>query len=258
MQDLVSLLQKLNLNQQEAKAYLFCLENGPTTIAQLSKYLQKDRTIIYRLIDKLTNLKILGKEAKQFAPKISAVPPRRLIELIKREERKWKKVELLFAEHLPQLQGIQNSPGTLKPKIHFYEGIEEVRQSWLDHLEQVGEDKTICTFGATTIQTVKQYWPKFNQEYLKVREDKNIFLKLLISDQNKQILSESYNPQLWQVRFSGTASKLNLEVQFSSQSINFTIFEPTPSALILENQQLCTFFKILFEQLWDNATILGP
>jgi sugar-specific transcriptional regulator TrmB len=249
------LLEKIGLKETEARFYLTALEIGPTTMQHIAKKAGLHRATAYQAFDSLAEKNLLEYDSKSYGRKIAAVAPKKVIALIEKHEREWRKIKLKYEAKLPMLEALRKSDDTLKPNVYFYEGMDQVKQSWFDHLNQVPSDEpVIYNFGVTTFQTLLDRWPSMHEEYIEIREKKGFDFKLLAggNDVHNAMLKDQTRTE---IRVSDISSTImSLEVQFSMKSIHLSIYDENPTALIIENQTLSQFFKILFDQFWAKAT----
>lgn len=120
-------LINIGLEEIEANIYLYLLENGPRTHLQLSREINKDRSKIYRYVDKLTKKNLLEESTDAWGKKLQAAKPEN-IDLFFQE-----KEEILKSqkENLPILiEELKNLPtySQREFEIKNYHGQEGLRQ----------------------------------------------------------------------------------------------------------------------------------
>ncbi len=152
---LESLLSLLDLPTTEARVYVSLLESGPKNIQEAGKKNALGRATIYKVIHGLLKKGLVEFDSKSYGKRVRAVSPRKILALIEEKERTVRKVKLKFQAKLPALEALHFQKASLKPTVYFYEGIEQMKRSWLDFLEQTGGGNTIFSFGATRISLIR-------------------------------------------------------------------------------------------------------
>lgn len=91
---LLALLQKLNLTENEARYYVLINQNPGLTLNEIQKKLQISNATTYRIFDKLQNLGLITSSPDNWRKNISSVSISALADLVAKENRKLKKIEL--------------------------------------------------------------------------------------------------------------------------------------------------------------------
>jgi DNA-binding MarR family transcriptional regulator len=91
---LLALLQKLNLTENEARFYVLLNQNPGLTLNEVQNKLQISNATTYRIFDKLTSLGLITSSQENWRKNISSVSISALADLIARENRKLKRIEL--------------------------------------------------------------------------------------------------------------------------------------------------------------------
>lgn len=249
MKNLVNLLKKLDLSEREVGVYLYCLENRPASIADLAKFLKKERMIVYRVVDKLVEMGILEKENKEFGPKVLAAPPQRLLEIIKKEQRKWKKIELQLEGELPRLKGMQKSQADLKPRIHFFEGLDGVKKACSLFLEGKQGDRVILF---ANNEVVQKEWPEFDEEIRQMRVQAGV--KALMIHPNTKLgkkLALRDKEHLRQIKVLPVGINYDSTMGVLDDRVLLMGFKP-PQAVVLKNEELAKTIRIALNLLWQK------
>src|SRR5438105_1212652 len=111
-------IEKLGLSDKETKVYLAALSLGEASVTDLARQAALKRSTVHLAIGELIMLGLLSETKKNKRRIISAVHPRRLLELARFRANQ-------VEDMLPELLAVYNAPKE-KPKIQVFEGIEGV------------------------------------------------------------------------------------------------------------------------------------
>ncbi|MFA7208683.1 MAG: helix-turn-helix domain-containing protein [Parcubacteria group bacterium] len=119
-------MQKLGLNEKEAKAYLAALELGETTLQRIVAKSGISRTTIYDVLESLKQRGLVSTVKKSKKLYYYAEEPDSLQnELDEKQD--------LLKKAMPQLLAMANLIDC-KPKIKYYEGLEGLKEVYMDSL----------------------------------------------------------------------------------------------------------------------------
>ena len=113
-------LVDIGLAQKEAGVYIALLQLGHSTVSQISRRANINRTTGYDILDSLCTkglVSISGKEPKQ---EYTAESPEALAKFISGEIRRKNEALQKTEEIIPELKSIHNIKD--RPKVFFYEG----------------------------------------------------------------------------------------------------------------------------------------
>lgn len=124
---LIQDLRKYDLSQEEAQVYLHLLKSFFSTALQISKEMHIGRTKVYRILDKLINLRLVEKKMSDRGLTFGAADPHRLTQIAERHE-----LEALGLKHsahtlIKQLEAIQKE-SPIQSKVLYYEGHRGLEQ----------------------------------------------------------------------------------------------------------------------------------
>jgi len=235
-------LQNYGLNEKEAKVYLAALELGETNIQRLSKKSKIKRTTIYDVVDSLKDKGLLASILKNKHRYYLASDPRELEQ--KLEERK-----LSIKAILPELLSIANIIDK-KPKIKFYEGIEGIKEIYLDTLKY--PDSPIWAWVTDEIFGLMD--DEFIDYYLSQRIKKKIWAYVIASDTPKIRTYKSLDNKFLRQTRLVRAENFNIEVEidlYGQNRIGIMAFGERVG-LIIESQKLFNTLKSIFNVNWDS------
>ena len=123
-----NILYSLGLSEQQVTVYLAALELGESNMQQLARKSGIKRTSIYNFIEELKDRGFIIEVKKKKRRMYSGVNPQQLLEI---EKLRMKELEAV----MPELMAIQNKSQT-KPRVSFYEGIDNVLAVYDDQLKE--------------------------------------------------------------------------------------------------------------------------
>lgn len=120
-------LKDLGLSERERRVYLACVKLGETSVPKISKQIKLSRDSVYQALDELKKLGLIDYDLKKYGRKVYTKNPNSVLELIKRRERRLKKIELGFKDLLPEIrQEFKDQKG---PKFKYFETTDEIRKA---------------------------------------------------------------------------------------------------------------------------------
>lgn len=237
---LASNLEKLGLDEKEAKIYLAALELEQATIQQISRKSGVKRTTAYDIIESLKKRGLMSTSAKESRTMYSAEDPRKIDQNL--DEKKE-----LFKKMLPELLSISNVLEK-KPGIRYFEGIEGIKTIYKDTL--AFPDQEMCSWWASDYTIIDPKW--FYDYYMPARLAKKIWVRTIAPENElmKKIQGEDQSA-LRQVRLiSPEEAPFEVEVALYGKSkIAMMSFEEQ-FGLIIESRKIYNTLKSIFEIQW--------
>lgn len=242
------------LSKEQAKIYLFLLENGLAPVKVIASKAGLGRALAYKVLEQLMVLGLaerredIGKVALFFP-----THPKRLKELLatKRE----RVVEA--SEALERSFGLLASSFNLlsgKPNIQFFEGVEGLQRVYDDILETNQNISVI----SSPIHHGKQEALHLIREQIKKQAEQKIQTKAItphaegqtetttpISDDEKYLITRRVIP----------AEKLNIPAQIIvyGDKVAITNFKENIITVAIESKYIAETFRMMFEYMWEKS-----
>jgi predicted transcriptional regulator len=247
-------LQKLGLNEHEARVYLAALSLGPSSATQISEQTNIKRPTVYLALD---NLAKQGLVLESFAGKkrlFEAEKPQKLEKLTKRMRRQVVDAEILLESILP---GLVKLPKQYleEPKVSFYSGIEGLKNVALE------------------ISASKSSWQFFGSG--------TKILEKLIRDKRMDILHDSWalrghpnRPKIYIITDSGVFAlgkewkqtktpwrEMKILPVTIGAGSGFIIYEDKlailniehkPFAAVIKSKEVVEVVKVMFQLIWKS------
>jgi sugar-specific transcriptional regulator TrmB len=240
--ELKDILEQIGLTSHEASVYLAALELGSGTTIQIAKKANIKRTTCY---DILLDLKIKGlifESTKEKRRLFIAEDPEKLKKDLERKE-------AVFLEALPQFRSLYNISG-VKPKIRFYEGVEGIKEVYMDTLKYSGG---FYAFGSEDIvKIVEQEWMN---AFIKKRVKKGVSVRAILPKTNyvREILRENDQKELRSTKLiDKNKYPFSIEIDIYGHSKISLISAKENLAVIIESSEIYNTLKLIFEALWDH------
>lgn len=129
MKDFEPILRTLGLLDSEIKTYLSALENGPSTVLELSKLTKLSRQASYTAIESLVSRGLMTSVLQEKKRFYAADHPQKLVDFARRREAQMKEHIQELTQSLPELELRVSGE---KPVVKVYEGKEGVRAMMAD------------------------------------------------------------------------------------------------------------------------------
>ncbi len=241
-EEIESILKEYGLSDKESQVYLACTMLGTATVVDISKQCRLPKSTCYDVLNSLIAKGIAGTVLKGKVTYFEAADANQLIQSL---ERKKKRIEAI----MPALRSMKES-AIEKPKTTMYEGMSGLK-AILDDIIQTGEDVLIIGNFSNFSRVTRHVAPQF----IRSRIQKNISCRYLSeeSDISKKIKKDD-RKELRETRFLKSLKDSGSEMYIYSKKIAIvTVSKDQPVGVIIENESIAKFQRILFRELWEKA-----
>jgi sugar-specific transcriptional regulator TrmB len=143
-------LRRLGLSGDQAKVYIYLLENGASSHLEIARVTGINRTKVYRLVDDLEKLSLAAVNISDEGKKVIPASPKNLEVQIAAEESKIEAKKSTLNMALPKLSKLFNKEDLdVKFIVNTYEGVSGFKQMLWNELKTKGE---LLGFGSGTIE----------------------------------------------------------------------------------------------------------
>lgn len=251
MQQIIDQLKQFGLGEDEARVYLYILQNGFQTALNISRSLHIGRTKVYRILDDLKDLGLVNHKLTSRGLEFGSLSYRQLEFLLIEREKELQtlkqKTPILF-EQLEKLVPLGNDPS----QVLYYSGCEG--------LEQV-------TYNSTKAQEVLRIYEvdesmdafvdhKTSETMRRLFVQNNIHIRQLTNKKHikghtdvKEII------KLWEVRHLPEKQlKISFEVMiYNDVYVIYSFHNKDIFCVEIYNQQLAQMQKELFDFVWVHS-----
>lgn len=167
--DIIHILQAVGLDSKQSQLYVTGLQMGTAPASEYAKVTGINRITAYNLLEEMVHKayftmvkKVRAKWYAPVAPEFVALEARKNADALERV--------------LPELRSLQGAKYR-KPRVRFFEGFEGVRHVYDDTLTASSE---LLNFANSAV--VRQFWPKYDEEYVEQRVKHGIHLRGIAPD----------------------------------------------------------------------------
>lgn len=235
-------LEAVGLHENEAKAYLYLLENGLSTTPQIARGTKILRTNTYHVLRSLLQKRLIEARSRGKRQAYLAHDPSALLAAhdIEREA-----IDRL----LPDLRGLYTVQKN-KPKIRFYDGFQEVKQLYMQSLE--GEE----VFAMGSMKHLSALEQDFFDFYIRAIRDRKIIFHDLVTSASaqpfgadvKSLCGELYTYKSLPPKYNSMATDIFV---WGDNIALITLSEPIFGTL-LQNKLLADTFRFMFELIGEG------
>ena len=240
--DLKYVLQEIGLAKKEAAVYLANLKIGESPVSVIAKKAGFNRVSTYDVLRRLNILGLVSYCTKADTKHFSAINPEVLISDYKEKVRNLEKA-------LPELRGLINK-NSKKPKLRYFDGIQGIKMVYEDTLTTSTE---ILNFSNSEV--IRKYWPTYDEEYVKIRAEKKIFLRGISPlDKHGLKVQKEDKENYREIRLvSSREFHFTNEINIYDDKVAITSFQDQPFGIIMESKEIAHTQRDIFKMAWLYA-----
>jgi sugar-specific transcriptional regulator TrmB len=247
---------RLELEPELADLYLALTAYGPQTISELSRNASVERTRIYRLLDRMTDLNLCEMEVQYKRSIIKPAPIGNLQILITRREQELYDLRESFTEFE---QALDNHKALATPatRVQFYKGKSGLKQMFWNETRAETERMSIL-YETTQIYTGKLFF----ERWVRRCNERNLRSRSLVGDHFLKSLEDWYdthqNERLanWQGRYlPDSVFQITHSMNVYDDVIAYYSWKAGEIfGIEIYNQELADTQRQFFEMLWAQGT----
>ncbi|MDP2695756.1 MAG: helix-turn-helix domain-containing protein [bacterium] len=240
--ELTKVLEKLDLNEKEAKTYLAMLEIGRGSVQVISRRAKIKRPTTYIILEDLRDMGLVSLIKGADTTIYTAESPEQILARQKRKEN-------IINDNLPALLAIFNTKKE-KPKVRFYEGKDRIVDLYNNVIFKSKKVDMFGSINAINANVLDQIWwnlERIEKKKIKVRE-------ILQSDEASIKFAKKHSSEMHQIKNTPKAFKFPTDnVVFDNKLIIFS-YKDLPMAVVIESNDVAITYKNMFELIWQNIT----
>ncbi len=248
MKEIEIFFEEFGLSSTEGKLYLTLLEKGPSTVLELSKLTNINRTTVHMSINQLIDIGLVSQINRGFKRYVIGEPPEKFKSIIEDEKLKIKRKEGYVSE---MIKGIYDSINNIKENtdsdVRFYRGVQNVSRLY-DMLSNVKEYRAYVN--TTAIWSVfpdnKNRFTEFAKNGLEIKEivENSSHSKFFINQY------KSYDNFKFKMLPEGIDIGTVDYMIFDGKIIVIDLL-PEPIGIVIRNKALFEHSKIVFNLMWQ-------
>jgi len=246
MANLLSILKSIGLSENQAKVYLAGLELGPTRILELARISGVKRTTIYSVMEELLDHDYFTTLKKEGKKQYLAIDPDSLKHMIlERHE--------TLTHNLPELRALY-SLSPVKPKVVFYEGIENLKRIMEEPIHLIPKGQLYYRINSGQQEMIKAVGADWWKELAEKRVKKGLPIKVIADRIPQPIpeLVEAGPKALRDIRFLPKNIHIPVREQIYGDRVAIIDLK-TLMALVIEDVNIARLHEVFFESLWDKC-----
>lgn len=244
MEALIETLSEIGLTKGEAKVYISLLKVGESKVGPIIKASLISRSKVYDILERLKSKGIVSNVEKQGVMNYQALPPKTLLNLLKKKEEKLKEQEKLLKKTLPGLMSLQ-------PKqelgVTIFEGFEGFKAM----IDQTIQDlKPEDTYEAMGISKTTEGMRYYAGNIYKLQEKKKFKARSIFDKEGSFKIKERKNknhkirilPSKWHTPALFTIYGDTTGIHIGEEAENIS--------LVIKNKKIAESFRVAFESMW--------
>ncbi len=250
--DLSKILAKIGLTARERQVFLDLANTGPSTLKELILKTKLKKPTVYRVVTDLEAKGLIYSDNKKYEKRYTAHEPKRILAQLGSEQRKMRRLELEFAEILPQLNVMFMSGGG-KPKVEIFqtkEGYEALSNQSLE-----SNEKIIYYLG--NIENILEVLGEDYDRayYIPTRMKRSVAYRLLTFDTPlmREYRKHDAN-QHRETKFLPKGMSMDTTIMMFDDTVAFFSEAKEMLALAITSASIARTMKIVFQDLWEHAT----
>lgn len=242
------ILSEIGLSPNESKIYLALLENGESTVSEISSETNIHRRNIYDTVGRLVEKGLVFQIVEKSENTYGAAHPEKLLEIISEKEEK-------ISQALPQLSLLYETDPPADAAL-VYKGIEGYK-NYMRDLIRVGED--VYFLGAKAMWFTPGIDRSFLEDFQKEAKKKGMKYKTIFDPRVLQEMPDAVETVGGEARVLpdgfGTVGVVDV---FGDRVVSFTSrgvgdFGSDGKIFVVINQELADSYKKWFEFIWRNC-----
>lgn len=242
-------LVQLGLSEKEAELYLLLLSENTNTAAQLAKRAKESRTNTYMILERLVEENLVEVDESAPVRRYRSADPERLKDLLNQRQQQLRNDQAALLSSLPELRSMYRLAHH-KPGVLYLEGIEGLKTLLEDNVRTGVRVDLIASDEALSNP---EAWELLQKAAVK-RKARGIATRGLFHVANdkhwqrvKKWESKGYEVRRW------GSEDLPGEIVVYEDKVAFTVYRPVIVVTIVTDAVIAQTFRIMFEQLWQQA-----
>ena len=253
----ISTLEELGLAKNEAILYDALLKTTDATIRTLLKTTPFSRTLLYYLLGNLEGYGLITSDKKGSKTQYNAEPPEKLADMIGDREKEFAKQKNLLKNVMGDLYSTYRLAHN-KPGVKFFEGIEGLKEIYLDTLN-FPNTKLYALLSTDTVTPELRNW--LDNTYAPQRSKKNIFASVIASKSNLAENYHSHDAEFKRQTILMPAENFPIDVEiniYGETRVAFISYSAKECVgTMIESKAIYASMKSFFQLAWNQAKISG-
>ena len=243
-------LSMLGLNKNESAAYLAILELGPSSVLKIAQKSGINRSMLYSILDNLVTKGIIYKSIRGKKVRFVTRDPEALSSLLNDKMQQLEKL-------LPGLKELAKK-GDFKPAISFHEGIEGIKQAYLEAAHS--KEKRLYAFvGVESLLSKTKILEEFWDKQFKIeRRKRNVIGKLLVPNNKAGRVFQKKDNQSFRESRLVDAEQYNFPsevLMYDDTTIFISYTQYEEFAVSIKSPAIADTLKMTWRFMWEASKI---
>lgn len=240
-------LKKVGFSSQEVAIYLDMLGNSPTSVRAIASRTGIGRGTVFNILKEFIAKGVASYHRRGRLKMFTAQDPQVIKKLLAQKQRQLNEQKHDLDNIIPELKSFY-ATGEQKPKVHYYEGTEEVSDMLRDVLLTMSTEKkkeyyVYSTKGKREI--IYRNFPDFSAERIKA----GIKVKVIAIGKGGQL--RGLDERRW---LSQKAAESSSYMVVYGHKISYVTYggNGEPVGVIIEDKSSAETQKLIFNKLWES------
>lgn len=245
MQDqLVQVLTNLGLNEKEAKVYLAGMQSGTAVVSEIAQAAKINRVTTYDILEKLKQRGLVSFFTKKKIKYFTVTDP----EVVLQE---YEKRTDELRRSMPKFKNLLGE--TSHPRIRYFEGLEGIKAIYADTLNSSTE-----ILNYSNSHEIRKNWPNYDNEYVKKRIEKNIYLRgICPKDKEGEMVKSLDHSSNREMRLlPNDQFNFSNEINIYDDKVAIISFKDELIGMIIESVEIANSQRAIFNMCWQFAANL--
>ena len=238
-------LSLLGLTDNENTIYLTILRLGNCSGTDLRRKTGITNSQVYAALDTLLQKGMITYEKRYTGKVYSALDPKVLGELM--EERKKK-----IMETIPQLKALQSLEAK-ETETAVFEGFNGFKSALYKLAQDCPPEETINIIGFSNQAYKNEKLAALLRDVNKISKQKKHKFKMILDNDDNKFYEQRKNEKISNIRFMNKGFTSPASIDIFQDYVYILMWDETPYAFIIKNQNIAAGFKVYFDFLWNMA-----
>lgn len=241
----INFLRKIGFSDKSAKIYLALLSLGPSSVRELAEFCDLNRGTTYDSLKWLQDQGVVNFYHKDTKQHFVAEDPKRLHDIIQRQEQELEEVDKQIDKFIPELQALHHRGGD-RPMARYYSR-NEIKNILEDVLETCEDDEE-KTYRIYSTEGLREYLYEEFPTFSDVRIAKGVGVKVIAIgeggelrglDERKWLKIKNETPT-YIIIYPGKTAYISLNTKGE------------PVGVVIENTGVYETQKNIFDEVWSK------
>lgn len=249
-------LEQLGLSEKEAKVYLALLELGEANVPKIAHQAALRRPITYVILEKLAKLGLASIVEKKKKMHFVVENPESLVTFVNEEKKAAEEKEKIIQNIMPELNSLFQSVGA-RPTVIFLTGTDAIK-AVVKEAAREKEGERMIMVSIDSYLEIFQLESFFDKHLEKKRTSKDMKSRIIYTYSKGELDGLNNVKELREAKIiSKDLFNFNGDiVLYGNSKVAITSYTKTPVTVLIDNIQMFSVLKTMFELAWIGANTL--